>query len=312
MHRAQLTGNKICNTRFQERCHELHRKKLNSIKACVDNKPPPKYVHLIQNLKKQQMDEERYSAIERENYLLLDKMSYIMTHPQSFSGKRNKEPRSLNKEARKRELTKITEENRNILKRIQHKEPYYNHLDWEYERKIQEGYLKNICEYPYVLSDAMDARALQMQRSELSRSNQPNLAEYLDSKYGVGQPMDALDQAADDDNLGPPAPPTRITKKHQPTANDYPSTSSKKAPSHSDDRERELEQTVDEMLADQWRSSRPASAEAGADVAADAAPAPAAEAEAAVATEAAEGAPEGDAAEEPAAEEPAAAEPPAE
>ena len=40
-------------------------------------------------------------------------------------------------------------------------------------------------------------------------------------------------------------------------------------------------------LADQWRSSRPASAEAGADVAADAAPAPAAEAEAAVATEAA-------------------------
>ena len=47
--------------------------------------------------------------------------------------------RSLNKEARKRELTKITEENRHILKRIQHKEPYYNHLDWEYERKIQEG-----------------------------------------------------------------------------------------------------------------------------------------------------------------------------
>ena len=46
-----------CCRRFQERCHELHRKKLNSIKACVDNKPPPKYVHLIQNLKKQQMDE---------------------------------------------------------------------------------------------------------------------------------------------------------------------------------------------------------------------------------------------------------------
>lgn len=52
------------------------------MKPAIDNKPPPKYVHLAQNLKKQQMDEERYSQIERDNYLLLDKMSYIMTHPQ--------------------------------------------------------------------------------------------------------------------------------------------------------------------------------------------------------------------------------------
>lgn len=254
------------------------------------------------------MDEERYSAIERENYLLLDKMSYIMTHPQSFSGKRTKEPRSLNKEARKRELTRITEENRNILKRIQHKEPYYNHLDWEYERKIQEGYLRNICEYPYVLSDAMDQRALQMQRSE--RSNQPNLAEYLDSKYGVGQPMEPDPQAEDElDTLGPPAPPTRVTKKQPAAAAAKPGKASKKSPTKSDGRQQELEQTVDEMLADQWRSSRPTSAEGG-DAPPESAAAPSAEPEAASAEPAAEPAPEGDA--EPASEEPASEEPAAE
>ena len=85
------------------------------MRPAIDNKPPPKFVHLAQNLKKQQMDEERYSQIERDNYLLLDKMSYIMTHPQLLDEKYMGPPvtygKSLNKEYRKRELMRITEEN---------------------------------------------------------------------------------------------------------------------------------------------------------------------------------------------------------
>ena len=59
-----------------------------------------------QNLKKQQMEEERFSQIERDNYLLLDKMSYIMTHPQLLDEKYMGAPvqlgKSLNKAIRKR------------------------------------------------------------------------------------------------------------------------------------------------------------------------------------------------------------------
>jgi hypothetical protein len=77
-------------------------------------------VHLSNNLKRQQLDEERYSQIERENYLLLDKMSYIMTHPQLLDEKYMGAPvtygKSLNKEFRKRELMRITEENQVIFK----------------------------------------------------------------------------------------------------------------------------------------------------------------------------------------------------
>jgi hypothetical protein len=66
--------------------------------------PRHRYIHLEQNLKKQQMDEERYSQIERENYLLLDKMSHIMTHPQLLDEKYMGAPvtfgKSLNKEFR--------------------------------------------------------------------------------------------------------------------------------------------------------------------------------------------------------------------
>ena len=54
--------------------------------------------------------------------------------------------KSLNNEYRKRELMKITAENHAMLKRIQQKQPVYNHLQWEHERKQNEIYCKNICE----------------------------------------------------------------------------------------------------------------------------------------------------------------------
>ena len=39
-------------------------------------------------------------------------------------------------------------ENAALLKRIQTRQPTYNHLKWEEERRKNEEYLKNICEYP--------------------------------------------------------------------------------------------------------------------------------------------------------------------
>ncbi|KAJ1471254.1 KIAA1430-like protein-domain-containing protein [Baffinella frigidus] len=157
--------NKHLDEKWVKHCQQMHRKRLKQMKPAIDNKPPPKYVHLVQNLKKQQMDEERYSQIERDNYLLLDKMSYIMTHPQLLDEKYMGPPvtfgKSLNKEYRKRELMRITEENLQILRRIQHKEPYYNHLEWEEESRRAEEYLRNCAEYPIVLPSARGSTARQ-------------------------------------------------------------------------------------------------------------------------------------------------------
>ncbi len=55
---------------------------------------------------------------------------------------------SLNKLARKNELSKITMQNAALLKRIQTRQPTYNHLQWEEERRKNEEYLRNISEYP--------------------------------------------------------------------------------------------------------------------------------------------------------------------
>jgi len=154
--------NKHLDDKWVKHCQRLHKQKLKQMKPAIDNKPPPKFVHLAQNLKKQQMDEERYSQIERDNYILLDKMSYIMTHPQLLDEKYMGPPvtfgKSLNKEYRKRELMRITEENLQILRRIQHKEPYYSHLDWEEQAARDEEYLRNCAEYPLVLPSVRTSR----------------------------------------------------------------------------------------------------------------------------------------------------------
>jgi hypothetical protein len=56
--------------------------------------------------------------------------------------------RSLNREARKRELMKITKENQMILKRLQDKSASYNVQKWQKDEDSRKKVLRNICEYP--------------------------------------------------------------------------------------------------------------------------------------------------------------------
>jgi len=57
--------------------------------------------------------------------------------------------RSLNREARKKQLLKITMENQAILKRLQDQQPNYKVTRWEEEENHRKKLLRNICEYPY-------------------------------------------------------------------------------------------------------------------------------------------------------------------
>ena len=68
---------------------------------------------------------EHYAKIERENRLLLEKMSAIMQGKHGLDNKcdSQKYAHSLNKPFRKKELQKITQENQSILRRIQTREP---------------------------------------------------------------------------------------------------------------------------------------------------------------------------------------------
>ena len=52
--------------------------KVQSVKSVVDTRAPQTYVHMHLKLKKLQLEEEKMSTIERDNRILLEKMSLIM------------------------------------------------------------------------------------------------------------------------------------------------------------------------------------------------------------------------------------------
>lgn len=172
MHRAIPEGNKLCNQRKQQRAHALHLEKLRQVKAVTDTKQPYAFglEHVRLNMKREQQLEDRYAEIDRENHILLQKMSEIMRTPTLSSQADARGPVSLNKDHRRRELVRITRENHHFLKRIQQAQPVYNHVQWEEGFRQSQSYLRVACERPLVLkgrrrhlppldTDALDVRA---------------------------------------------------------------------------------------------------------------------------------------------------------
>lgn len=119
---------------------------------------------------------ERYTEIERENRILLEKMTSILQtkgpcsapHNQSVSVENRTiseiqssitsslppiHKRSLNNGLRKREMLKITQENQLLLKRLQERKPVYDVKQWAKEDQIRQRKVQDMCEYPYQLRE---------------------------------------------------------------------------------------------------------------------------------------------------------------
>eukprot|EP01001_Neometanema_parovale_P009304 NODE_5548_length_934_cov_101.918619_g5325_i0.p1 GENE.NODE_5548_length_934_cov_101.918619_g5325_i0~~NODE_5548_length_934_cov_101.918619_g5325_i0.p1 ORF type:complete len:251 (+),score=63.17 NODE_5548_length_934_cov_101.918619_g5325_i0:82-753(+) len=148
MHRAPPVSSKVCSDKWQERSYRIHRQKLQKIRPSIDNQAPQMYPHLYQKLKKAQMEEERCSEIERDNRTLVRRMTEIMQRS-AIDTRNQVEYKSLNKDARRRELVRITQENQALLRRIQGRQPTYSHLEWEQDRERNEHLCERICRYPY-------------------------------------------------------------------------------------------------------------------------------------------------------------------
>jgi hypothetical protein len=119
------------------------------MKSAVDNRPPPMYPHLYQKLKKAQIEEERCTEIERDNRTLVKRMTDIMQRGGIDNAAPTNKVTSLNKVKRRQDLSRITNENHSLLKRIQEQQPTYNHLQWEQDRERGEQLCDRICRYPY-------------------------------------------------------------------------------------------------------------------------------------------------------------------
>ncbi|OMJ75915.1 hypothetical protein SteCoe_24856 [Stentor coeruleus] len=152
MFRAIPVSNKKLSKLWNEMNFNLHIDKLRKIKSRVDIRSPSKFSHLKFKAKNYMIQEQRITEIERENKILLDKMTHIAAT--QSSKKLPKLSKSLNKGARKRKLVEIAIENQAMMRRIGQKKSNYNHGSWDVQRKKVEKMLVNICEYPYTLGNS--------------------------------------------------------------------------------------------------------------------------------------------------------------
>uniref|UniRef100_A0A7S2CAL9 Uncharacterized protein n=1 Tax=Alexandrium andersonii TaxID=327968 RepID=A0A7S2CAL9_9DINO len=127
-------------------------------------------------------------------------MSDIMKQPvPPPAPPRHPGPNSLNRDARKKELLRITKDNQTILRRIQQAQPEYNHIEWKESHRRNTGYLKNCAEYPLALrsargrpSELVPLRgAAEEQRPQSAREHRPQSGRSSGRPAGGGDSMDA-------------------------------------------------------------------------------------------------------------------------
>jgi hypothetical protein len=124
MNRAQPVGNKFLQRRVVAKQQEQHRRNVSTAKP-VCRAEVEEGVEL-NNRKKELLMEEKYTEIERENRILLEKITRIMGKPAALGGRRKRSHRSLNFGYRKRQMEDIELQNFKMLKRIQEQKSCYN------------------------------------------------------------------------------------------------------------------------------------------------------------------------------------------
>ncbi|XP_077073182.1 sperm axonemal maintenance protein CFAP97D1 isoform X3 [Siphateles boraxobius] len=113
--------NKYLQYRWDKNCYEMHRNKL---------------------------EEERVSRIERENQMLLDKMTHIMQTNGGVDCRNDYVKKSLGSERRLQELFHITKENQRILQRLSTCRPRHSVQEWREQWLRNLQLMENIGRYP--------------------------------------------------------------------------------------------------------------------------------------------------------------------
>lgn len=148
---AMPARNNVCAMKERARNDERLKSRIKNMRSMVDMTPPMTVHldHVRNNLKREQLLEERYHEIDRHNRLLLNKMSDMVKKTQLPL--RPKNSKSLTGDNRKQELMRVTQENGTMLRRIQKAQPVYNHVEWEDSYRRSGEYLKLKAEFPIVL-----------------------------------------------------------------------------------------------------------------------------------------------------------------
>ncbi|KAJ3216281.1 hypothetical protein HDU67_009716 [Dinochytrium kinnereticum] len=181
-------ANRLLAKRWDDAARDRHRQKLATIKAYIDNTPPKRHGHLQLRLKKLQLEDENLGKIERENLILLERMSRQMSAPQGFSGidseyrlKKVLQKPPASERKKKEEKQQIEQANLMLMQRVEAREPHYHQELWDEERRTNLSYFQRISRFPEGYQHILDREGvppplkgklpIRMNRSELLRKS---------------------------------------------------------------------------------------------------------------------------------------------
>lgn len=150
MNKDSAFPSEVCHKRDLDYRRKLHRDKLKTARSSLDTGKPRTggYRHVKNNWKRSQLQFERNAQIEHDNLLLVDKMRQILSKKQ-VNNVQTTIPRSLNREKRNSELTRIVVENERLLHRIIAKPPAYGEEFFESAEATQHRLVNHISRYEY-------------------------------------------------------------------------------------------------------------------------------------------------------------------
>ncbi|KAL2081332.1 hypothetical protein ACEWY4_023185 [Coilia grayii] len=143
---------KFLQYRWDQNSYDIHRKKVSSAKATISRTPPKTYTHINNNSKEKKLKEDRISVIERDNHMLLEKISHIMRTTGRVDNKNDFISKRICSEKRQQDLLRITEENLKILNRLSQCGPNYSIQRWHDDWLKTTTLMESIGRYPRVNS----------------------------------------------------------------------------------------------------------------------------------------------------------------
>ncbi|KAI6652785.1 hypothetical protein LOD99_4171 [Oopsacas minuta] len=142
------THNKLLQKRWDDTYYDEHRRRVKTASPMVSTTAPKQHPHIVNKLKKQQREQERYLEVQRDNETLMGHMSAIMDKGSGVDHRNKYIHGSLNYGKRVDESQRIEQENKKMLTRIKSRPANYSVSEWLSDRLENERLLSMITTHP--------------------------------------------------------------------------------------------------------------------------------------------------------------------